>query len=142
MIAVDTNILIYGHREELPKHAAARRRLTELAEGAALWGIPVFCLGEFLRVVTHPRLFDPPHSARESCEALGRILASPSVSILMPGPGYPELLLQAITGADAVGNLVFDAQIVAVCRESGVSALLTEDRDFDRFPGFGTVRLE
>lgn len=60
----------------------------------------------------------------------------------MPGPGYAELLSQAIMEANAVGNLVFDAQIVAVCREMGVSALLTEDRDFDRFAGFGTARLD
>jgi predicted nucleic acid-binding protein len=37
--------------------------------------------------------------------------------------------------------VVFDAQIVALCRESRVSVLLTEDRDFDRFPAFGTARL-
>jgi predicted nucleic acid-binding protein len=36
---------------------------------------------------------------------------------------------------------VFDAQIAAVCREWGVRALLTEDRDFDRFAGFATERL-
>ena len=43
---------------------------------------------------------------------------------------------------NAVGNLVFDAQIVALCREHGVSKLFTEDRDFDRFKGFQTERLE
>jgi predicted nucleic acid-binding protein len=36
---------------------------------------------------------------------------------------------------NATGNLVFDAQIVAVCREWGVSTLITEDRDFTRFEG-------
>lgn len=35
MIAVDTNILVYAHREDSPWHAAADRRLTELAEGGA-----------------------------------------------------------------------------------------------------------
>jgi len=40
------------------------------------------------------------------------------------------------------GNLVFDAQIVAVCREGGASELLTEDRDFARFPGFRMRRLD
>lgn len=39
------------------------------------------------------------------------------------------------------GNLVFDAQIVAVCREAGISALLTEDRDFARFQGFPVQQL-
>jgi predicted nucleic acid-binding protein len=38
-------------------------------------------------------------------------------------------------------NLAFDAQVVALCREAGVTALLTEDRDFDRFRGFRTLRL-
>ncbi len=141
MIAVDTNILVYAHREELPQHAAARARLTALAEGDAPWAIPVFCLGEFLRVVTHPRLFDSPHTIDEACAALDRVLESPNVRVLHPGDRYWPLLAEAVRAADAAGNLVFDAQMAAVCRESGVSALLTEDRDFDRFPHLRTQRL-
>lgn len=141
MIAVDTNILVYAHREESARHRQARSRLVELAEGAARWAIPVFCLGEFLRVVTHPRLFDPPFAVDDACEALGRVLRSPSLMVLAPAERFWTLLEGAVREAHAMGNLVFDAQIVALCRESGVSALLTEDRDFDRFPGFRTVRL-
>jgi hypothetical protein len=141
VIAVDTNVLVYAHREELPKHAAARARLLALAEGHAPWAIPVFCLGEFVRVITHPRLFDPPHSISEACTALDRILESPSVRILNPGERYWSMLAEAIREGDAGGNLVFDAQLAALCRESGVSALLTEDRDFDRFSGLRTERL-
>ncbi len=142
MIAVDTNVLIYAHRAELAMHAAAKSRVVELAEGSSAWAIPVFCLGEFLRVISHPKLFDPPYSAAEACGALERVLESPSLRILFPGPAYPELLTQAVREAGAVGNLVFDAQIVAVCREAGARGLLTEDRDFGRFPGFPTLRLE
>lgn len=141
MIAVDTNILVYAHRAELPKHEAAAAKLVSLAEGPAAWALPVFCLGEFLRVVTHPRLFDPPFTAAEAGRALARVLESPSLEVISPGPSFPELLLNAVREADAVGNLVFDAQIVAVCREAGVRVLLTEDRDFDRFPAFATARL-
>jgi hypothetical protein len=141
VIAVDTNILVYAHREELPQHERARRRLTALAEGAARWAIPVFCLGEFIRVITHPRVFDPPYTAEEACEALGRVAESPSLVVLMPGDRFWPLLDEVIREADAVGNLVFDAQIAALCRETGVSALLTEDRDFDRFEGLRTERL-
>lgn len=53
MIAVDTNILIYAHRAETQLHAVAARELIALAEGAAHWGLPMFCAVEFLRVVTH-----------------------------------------------------------------------------------------
>lgn len=141
MIAVDTNILIYAHRSELAKHEAAARRLIDLAEGAAAWALPVFCIGEFLRVITHPKLFDPPFEPAEACAALERVLESPSLHVITPGASYVELLLQAMRESNAVGNLAFDAQIVALCRESGASALLTEDRDFARFPGFPIQHL-
>ena len=81
------------------------------------------------------------HTAGEACEAMERLLASPNVEVLQPGRRYPQLLADAVREADAVGNLVFDAQIVALCRESGVRTLITEDRDFDRFRGFATERL-
>ena len=61
--------------------------------------------------------------------------------MLFPGVDYPALLVEAIEEADAIGNLVFDAQIVALCREHGVSRLVTEDRDFDRFARLATERI-
>ncbi len=141
MIAVDTNILVYAHREELPQHVAARRRLVELAEGHALWGIPVFCLGEFVRVITHPRLFAAPHSADEAGQAVERLAASPSLRILYPGARFLPLFVAAVREAGTTGNLVFDAMIAALCREAGVRALLTADRDFARFEDFPVQRL-
>lgn len=142
MIAVDTNILVYAHREELVKHRAARGRLAHLAEGAERWSIPVLCIGEFLRIVTHPRLFDRPHSSSEGLAAIERVLASPSLFVLNPGRDYVRLLGEAIEESDATGNPAFDAQIVALCREAGVRSLLTEDRDFYRFRNFPTEHLD
>lgn len=141
MIAVDTNILVYAHREELEQHPRARARLVHFAEGKELWSIPVFCLTEFARVATHARIFDPPYSVAEVREAIGRLLESPSLRLLHPGERFADLFLAAMAEAHATGNLVFDAQIVAVCREHGVRSLLTEDRDFARFPGFPTESL-
>ena len=141
MIAVDTNVLVHAHREESHKHIPARVRLVDLAQSPARWRIPVFCIGEFLRVITHSRLFDTPHSASEARRAMERLLASPSLTVLCPGVDYRVLLLEAVHEADAIGNLVFDAQIVALCREHGVSRLVTEDRDFDRFGGLETERV-
>ncbi len=141
MIAVDTNILVYAHREELRQHGRALARLRELAEGDARWGVPVFCLGEFVRVVTHPGVFHPPSTLDEATGALDALLASPSLAVLTPGERYWPLLREALGEARAAGNLAFDAQIVAVCRESGVRALVTEDRDFRRFPDFALEHL-
>lgn len=119
MTAADTNVLVYAHRSEMPLHRAARARLTALAESPARWAIPVFCPGEFLRVLTYPKLFNPPHSAGEALKALTRLLASPSAMVLCHGTGYPYLLAEAIREGNAIGNLVFGPQITAPCREHG-----------------------
>src|SRR5205823_1711276 len=60
MIAVDTNILVYAHREDSQWHDAACALVAELAEGRAPWAIPWPCLHEFLAIVTHPRIYAPP----------------------------------------------------------------------------------
>ena len=39
MIAVDTNILVYAHREDSDSHEIAYRRLAELAEDRETWAI-------------------------------------------------------------------------------------------------------
>ena len=62
MIAVDTNLLVYAHREDSAWHDTAYTRITELAEGRAPWAIPWPCIHEFLAIVTHPPLFLPPRS--------------------------------------------------------------------------------
>ena len=56
MIAVDTNIPVYAHREDSLFHAVAARQVAGLAEGRAPWAIPWPCLHEFLAIVTTPRL--------------------------------------------------------------------------------------
>jgi toxin-antitoxin system PIN domain toxin len=134
VIAVDTNVLIYAHRQEFAQHAPALKALSLLAEGGELWAIPVVCLSEFLRVVTHPSVLKPPSTIEQASTSVEALLASPSLRLLTPGDRHGALLLQLIRAHRITGNLVFDAQIVALCLEHGVRDLLTEDRDFSRFP--------
>ena len=141
MIAVDTNILVYAHREELDDHRPALARLGELAEGDEPWALPILCAVEFVRVVTHPRLFDPPTSLERAIAALERVLASPSCRLLSPRERFMGLFAECLEEADARGNLVFDAAIAAVCREHGARHLLTLDRDFDRFSALERMGL-
>lgn len=54
MIAVDTNLLVYAHREDSPWHESALRKIRELAEGHAAWAIPWPCVHEFLAIVPIP----------------------------------------------------------------------------------------
>ncbi len=133
MIALDTNVLIYAHRQESRRHRESLSRVTRLAESDVLWGLPVFCLAEFTRVVTHLRVFNPPSTLDTALTFIDRLLESPSLRLLLPGPGYPRLFRQVCEAAEVRGNLVFDAQIAAVCLERGATEIITADRDFSRF---------
>lgn len=125
-----------------PLHERSLLWLRHLAEGPVPWGLPVFCLGEFVRVATHPRVLDPPSTLEQAWSAMEGLLESPTVRLLCPGERYPDLFRDAVRAAHARGNLAFDAQIAAVCRERGASRLLTLDRDFARFPGLTIVSTE
>lgn len=142
MIAVDTNILVHADREESALHATALRAVRMLAEGDEAWAIPVFCIGEFIRVVSHDRLFDPPTPIMDAVDSIDSLLSSPSSRLLLPGDRYLRLFRSLIEESRVQGNLVFDAQIAAVCLEHGATTLLTEDRDFARFRSLAPLTLE
>lgn len=138
---MDTNVLVYAHRREMEQHPAGLRALTDVAEGGDAWALPVFVVNEFVRVVTHPRIFPRPSSRSQAIAAIDALLESPSVRVLHPGERYWRLLQQSLDEGQAHGNLVHDAAIVALCREHGVATLLTADRDFLRFPSIAVQAL-
>ena len=142
MIAVDTNILIYAHRGETEFHDSATAQLITLAEGMERWALPVFCVTEFMRVVTHRRVFSPPSTLAQAATFIKGITAAPNCEILQPGAEFLDRLLAAAFEADAHGNLMFDSQIVALCREHGIDTVLTNDRDFELFEALHVRRLD
>ena len=135
MIAIDTNILAYARRRETPSHEKALAIVKRCAEGKEPWGLPWPCIYEFLRVVTHPRVFDPPTGLDDALEGLESLLASPSLVLLGEGSTHSARMMLALREGRASGNLVHDAQIAALLLEHGVREFWTADRDFHRFPG-------
>ena len=134
MRAVDTNVLVYSEIASSPHHAVARRLLTTLAEGAVPWAIPWPCVYEFLRVITHPRVFNPPVPIELALRDVERILASPALVLLSATDRHAQIMQEVVKESAVTGNLLHDAHIAALCIEHGVSELLTGDRDFSRFP--------
>ncbi len=139
MIAVDTNILVYAHREDAPFHEAARGRLQELAEGSALWAIPWPCLHEFLAIATHPRIFAPPTPLARALDQVEAWLGSPSLVLLAEDELYWQRLRPLLEAARVAGPQVHDARIAAVCAAHGVRELWSADRDFGRFRELAVV---
>lgn len=134
MIALDTNLLIYAHREESPWHEAASDVVRHLSEGRSPWAIPWPCLHEFLAITTHRRIYDPPTSIPRALAQVEAWLESPSLVLLAEGPGYWPVLRDLVTSAGLQGPVVHDARVAALCLHHGVRELWTADRDFARFP--------
>lgn len=135
MIALDTNILVQARREELEHHPRAKILMRELAEGEEVWAIPWPCVYEFLRVVTHPRIFDPPTPLEAALHDLASLFESPTLVLLGEGHRHPAHLARMMREGAATGNLAHDAHIAAIAVEHGVKELWTLDRDSSRFPG-------
>jgi toxin-antitoxin system PIN domain toxin len=134
VIAVDTNILVYAHREESPWHEKASELLSNLAEGRGEWAIPWPCLHEFLAIVTHPRIFKTPTPVAVALDAVQGLLEAPGVVLLAEGEGYWPMLKTHVQRGRIVGPAVHDARIAALCAAHGVRELWSADRDFGRFP--------
>lgn len=135
MKAVDTNVLVYAEITSSPFHQTARALLRRLAEGYEPWALPWPCAYEFLRVVTHPRVYHPPVPAGLARTDLLAVMASPSLTMLGESDRHPTFFESVLERSGVTGNLVFDAHIVALCLEHGVSTLITGDLDFLRFEG-------
>ncbi|MFZ3237038.1 MAG: TA system VapC family ribonuclease toxin [Stellaceae bacterium] len=139
MIALDTNILVYAHRVDSPFHERAYRRVAELAEGPAIWAIPWPCLHEFLAIVTHARIYDPPTPLARAVDQVDAWRESPSLVLLTETAAHWPTLRALLAGGRVTGALVHDARVAALCRQHSVRELWSADRDFGRFAGFAVV---
>ena len=110
MIAVDTNLLVYAHREDSAWHDAA-----------------------------YTRIFVPPTPLDAALDQVDAWLESPGLLLLSEAEGYWSELSTSLRTGHIVGPHVHDARIAALCRVHGVEELWTADRDFGRLAGL-TVR--
>jgi len=134
VIAVDTNLLVYAHRPEMPFHERAREVLSGAVGGAEPVCVPWPCAHEFLAVVTNPRIFKDPTPMDLALDATSRLHASLSGGFLAEGDGYIEALERVVRPANLQGAIVHDARVAALCLFHGVRVLWSADRDFSRFP--------
>jgi toxin-antitoxin system PIN domain toxin len=139
VIAVDTNILVYAHRRDSEWHTRASTSIRELAEGLSAWALPWPCVHEFIGIVTHPRIYGPPSSLKQTLDQVAAWAASPSVTLIAENADHWATLRGMLESSRAVGPKIHDARVAALCVAHGVRELWSADRDFSAFPAI-TVR--
>ena len=139
VIALDTNLLVYAHREDSPFHAQAAQCLLQCAEGRGAWAIPWPCVHEFFAIVTHPRIYHPPTPIARALDQIDAWLESPSLVLLAESEAHWPQLRALIGKARIAGPAVHDARIAALCLQHGVRELWSADRDFGRYTALKVV---
>ena len=139
MIAVDTNILVYAHRRDSPFHAPAKLHVKQAAEDGSAWAIPWPCIHEFLAIVTHPRIYRPPSTTAQALDQVDAWIESPGLQWIGEISGYWENIKTSILKGGISGPLIHDARVAAICRQHGIAAFWSADRDFSRFAGLKIV---
>jgi len=134
MVLRDVGVFVYAHRADAPDHERYRCWLDQVLAGDESYGMADVVLSAFVRVATHPKVFDPP-SPLERALAFAEELRSPSHCVrIAPGPRHWAIFARLCRESGAKGNLVPDAYLAALAIESG-SEWSTADRGFARFPG-------
>ena len=134
MILLDVNILVHAFHGGSPEHQAYRDWLEAVVADDAAFGVSELVLSGFVRVATHPRVFDPPAPLADALAFASALRSQPNAIIVRPGDRHWEIFERLATAARARGNLIPDAYLAALAIEHGAE-WITADRDFSRFPG-------
>lgn len=105
-----------------------------MVESESAFGVSDLILSGFLRVVTHPRVFDAPMPIDRALAAAEAVRSRPNAVLVSPGERHWEIFTRLCRETGLKGNLVPDAYFAALAIESG-SEWITTDRDYSRFPG-------
>lgn len=134
MILPDVNLLVYAHNLRAPQHQKALdwwNRCLEGHDGVALAWVVV--LG-FVRITTHPKIFERPLPVAEALARVEEWLTLPQVHLIHPPHTHFQTWSSLLKPLGSAGNLTTDSHLAALALERGL-ILHTTDADFSRFPG-------
>lgn len=131
--AIDVNLLLYASDAGAPGHMRAAAFLRD-----CIRSIQVFCLAwptlmGYLRMATHPRIFDRPLSPSQAMANVEALTGLPHCRVIGELYGFWAVYREVTAMAPSRGNLVPDAHLAAILRQNGIATLYTDDRDFCKF---------
>ena len=134
MILPDVNLLLYAVDAASPRHEAARTWVEDLLSGSETVALAWSVLTAFMRLSTHPSVFDDPLTPSQAFDLIDGWLGQPSVIVVHPGDRHHVTMRELLEPLGTAGNLVPDAHLAALAREHGAT-LASSDHDFARFTG-------
>jgi uncharacterized protein len=134
----DVNLFLYAADESSPRHEAARAWVQETLSGTETVALAWTMLLGFVRLSTHPALFEAPLEAQEALDFVDEWLEQPCATVVHPTDRHAAVLRELLTPLGTAGNLSTDAHLATLAIEHG-ALLCSCDSDFSRFPGLRWV---
>jgi toxin-antitoxin system PIN domain toxin len=134
MLLIDVNVLVYAHRQDSARHVEYLEWMENVVNGAEPFGIPDIVFSGFLRVVTHPKVFNPPSDMKAALAFANQIRTRPNCVVVTPGANHWRTFTRLCEGAGIKRNLVADAYLAAMAIELDCD-WITTDGDYARFTG-------
>ena len=134
MFVVDTNLLIYAANRRAEEHTASLAMLSRWRSGSEPWFATWSILYEFLRVATHPRVFERPLTFSRAWDFIEALVSTPSFALLTETARHVEILRDLVREYPRISaNRFHDLHIAALMKEHGVREIRTADTDFHQF---------
>lgn len=134
MMLMDVNVLVYAHREDVKNHGAFRDWLESVINSHTAYGVSELVLSGFIRVVTHPKVFETPSSLPVAIAFTEQLRSAEHAIRLAPGSHHWDLFLRCIQSICAQGNAIADAYHAALALEWDCD-WITTDKRFRCFKG-------
>jgi predicted nucleic acid-binding protein len=139
MIAVDTNLLVFAHRTQVPEHRAAREAIEEASMDSEGWGFTLTSLLEFWSIVTHPSAPPRPSTPAEASAFVQALIRDAGAQIWLPREGFGQRLIRLGSKLHVCGPRIFDLAIALTAFEAGAGEIWTHDLGFMSIPGVRVV---
>lgn len=131
---IDVNVLLYASDESSPLHDKAVEFLHRCVAGREVFCLAWITVMSYMRMATHPAIFDRPLTHEEAARNVEALLATPSCRVLAEDEGFWDIYREVTKDVPTRGNLVPDAHLAALLSQHGVVKLYTHDKDFRKFP--------
>src|SRR5688572_29263741 len=109
MLLTDVNVLIYAFRPDAVDHQRYKDWLDDVANSDEPYGISELAFSGFLRIVTHPGIFDPPSELDEALSFLEVLRSQPNCVVQAPSSRHWDIFAALCPSVGARGKLVPDA---------------------------------
>jgi uncharacterized protein len=130
---VDVDILLYASDDSSPLHHRATAFLEQCAAGREVFCLAWVTIMSYLRMSTHPSIFERPLTHDEAMRNVDALLSLPHCRVIGEEEGFWDTYRNTAADVPTRGNLVPDAHLASILAGHGVTTVCTHDRDFRKF---------